>query len=104
MNNATRKTFFIWLNDKETKRQRISTVEAYKVVENLCVDAFKYGGTIYESHWIYKHDDGELVKEKSLVVIVYTEEDHTEFVKNVKVALNQESVLVEVNRTNIDFA
>ena len=47
-------TLYLGLNDKDTKRQEISTLEAYKVVSNLLAKDFG-GGTIFEAQGIYKH-------------------------------------------------
>ena len=98
----TKKTFYIWLFDKDSKQQKIGTIEAYKIIENLVIANFQYGGTIYQSQGIYKHDNGAVVIEPSLVV-VYTQEKHEQFVMDVKKALNQESVLVDITKSNISF-
>lgn len=100
----TKKTFYVWLNDKDTKQQKINTVEAYKIIENLVLANFKYWGTIYESTGIYKHDNGEVVIEASLVIIVYTDENHKQFIEDVKKTLNQESVLVDITTSSVTFA
>lgn len=100
----TKQTFYIGLFDKDTHQQKIATVEAYKIIENLVIAHFKYWGTIYESTGIYKHENGDIVIEPSLVVIVYSEEDNKQFTDNVKIVLNQESVLVDKTTSNISFA
>lgn len=44
----TKFTLFVGLNDKESKQQEISTIDAYKVVSNLITSNFE-GGTISEA-------------------------------------------------------
>ena len=60
-------TLYCGLNDKDTRRQEISTLEAAKMVRNACL-SYADGATIFEADGIYKHDDGELVAEKTLRV------------------------------------
>lgn len=89
-----KKTFYIWLFDKESKKQEFTTLEAYKIVQKLTINHF-WGGTIYQANWIYKHEDGTIVVEPSLVVDTVTMEGHTQFINEVKSALNQESVMYQ---------
>ena len=44
-------TLYLGLNDKETKMQKIATVEAFKIVTNLVAKRFG-GGTIFEAQGI----------------------------------------------------
>lgn len=53
-------TLYVGLNDKDSKHQEISTVNAYKVAANLASAMFD-GCTISEATGIYKHDDGTIV-------------------------------------------
>lgn len=89
-------TLYLGLNDKDTKAQQISTVEAYKVVSNLIAEDFD-GGTIYEARGIYRHDSGAVVSETTLrIELLFTT---LEKVKNLvgilKRAFNQESIAVQ---------
>ena len=97
-------TMFIGLNDQHTKKQEISTIEAYKMVQNVCVEAFG-GSTIFEGKGTYTHNDGSMVYENTLICIVYTED--LEGIKNaattIKTVLNQESVAIEVVESNSFF-
>ena len=97
-------TMFIGLNDQHTKKQEISTIEAYKMVQNVCVEAFG-GSNIFEGKGTYKHNDGSMVYENTLICIVYTED--LEGIKNatttIKTVLNQESVAIEVVESNSFF-
>lgn len=89
-------TLYLGLNDKDTKVQMISTLEAYKVVSNLLASRFD-GGTIFEADGIYRHDDGSVVFEKTLrIEILFAERPQiVEFVTDLKRIFNQESVAVQ---------
>ena len=41
-------TLYVGLNDKETKKQEIETIEAFKIVSNL-ITTLTNGGTIYSA-------------------------------------------------------
>ena len=95
-------TLSIGLNDKDTKVQRISTIEAYKMIENILMNNTIEGFTIYEAKGVYKHDDGTITKENTLRVEVYDFNNDEykniiESIKAIKVALNQESIALETN-------
>ena len=98
-------TLYVGLFDKETKRQRIGTVEAYKVAENITMSIVD-GATISEASGIYKHDDGSVIIEPSLRIELLdaTAEQVAGIVGALKHTLNQESVLVEQNTVSIKFA
>ena len=97
-------TMFIGLNDQNTKKQEISTIEAYKMVQNVCAEAFG-GSTIFEGKGTYTHENGEMVFENTLICIVYTED--LEGVKKaavtIKTVLNQESIAIEAIESNSFF-
>ena len=88
-----RYTLSIGLNDKDTKQQRHSTIEAYKIVENILVDKVG-GGSIFEGRGVYKHKDGKIIVEHSLQVILFdcSENQALEVIKATKQALNQETI------------
>jgi len=89
-------TLYIGLNDKVTKRQEISTLEACKVIQNIVLEEAS-GLTIYEADGIYKHDDGQIVIEKSLKVELYDtlEAVVLKIIGLLKSALNQESIILQ---------
>lgn len=97
-------TMTVGLFDKETKKQEINTVDAYKILENVFT-VYTGGATIFEGRGIYTHDNGAVVVEPSMICYVYTDS-----VANVKAAadvikavLNQESVAIEVTEVNTEF-
>ena len=59
-------SFFFGLNDKDSKRQEITSVEAFKIVENTFNVFCQYGATIHECRGIYKHENGDRVIENTL--------------------------------------
>ena len=89
-------TLYLGLNDKDTKVQMISTLEAYKVVSNILAKDFG-GGTIFEAQGIYKHDDGTIVIEKTLrIEILFAELSQIKIlVELLKKIFNQECIAVQ---------
>lgn len=89
-------TLYVGLNDKDTKAQKIDTLEAYKIVSNLLV-ATVGGGTIYQAQGIYKHDNGDIVIENTLriEIIEASEKDIGYIIKTLKTILNQESIILQ---------
>ena len=101
-NTTTKKTFILGLFDKDTKQQVFSTTEAYKVIEKM-VCKFFWWGSISESRWVYTHDNWKIVIEPSISIISFTEKDHKEFVELLKDIFNQESILVDIQKSELSF-
>lgn len=87
-------TLYIGLNDKDTHEQRISTLDAYYVVNNILgVDS-----TIKECKGVYTHEDGTITTENTLEVVLLdfngtlTKDWVLGKVRTIKGDLNQESV------------
>lgn len=88
----TKYTLYIGLNDKDTKVQEISTLDAYKLVGALVGDC-----TIQEARGLYTHQDGTQVLESTLIVQIIDFSGKMEVapvVETIKTALNQESIAV----------
>lgn len=102
----TRYTLTIGLFDKDTKRQKISSDLALKIVSDLVVQTVGYG-TVYTGNGIYTHVNGSIVIEPSIVFFVDGENDLKNKVKtlawNIKKALNQESVMLEETAVKMEF-
>lgn len=100
----TKHTIYIGLNDKDTKRQEITTLTAYKIAANIFTKTTG-GATISEAVGIYTHDSGEIVTENTLRCEVYGADAETikRAAEALKVALNQESVLIETTETESAF-
>lgn len=89
-------TLYLGLNDKDTKKQEINTIEAYKIANNV-VNNYCDGATIYECQGIYKHDNGEIVFEKTLKIELMFVDRLTvvSLVKDLKEIFNQESIVLQ---------
>lgn len=100
----TKYTLYVGLNDKDSKIQEVSTIEAIKLVTNLCL-TYTDGATIFEADGIYKHDDGTVVIEKTLrIELMFIElETVKTIVDTVKRLLNQESVVVQKEVINSEL-
>lgn len=102
-----RYTLYLGLNDKDSKTQKIDTIEAYKIVENLLASMFD-GGTIFNAHGVYKHDDNTIVIENTLRIEILEFENSIldnvrEFVRILKSTFNQESIAVQIEVCNSDL-
>jgi len=95
----------VGLNDKDTKIQKIDSIEAYKIVENTLLNNGLSGYTIYQGKGLYKHDNGTITQENTLIIeiIFTTEEIVDKIIKILKQVLNQESVLKQVQEITISF-
>lgn len=100
----TKTTICVGLLDQTTKRQEITTIDAFKIVSNIFAEN-ECGVTITEGVGVYKHDDGTVVIEPTLVCVNYGAET-SEIEKActvIKAALNQETVAIEVCESNSRF-
>ena len=98
-------TFYIGLNDKDTKHQEISTIDAFKIISNV-FNTLTEGATIKGNcKGIYKHDDGTQIIEETIEAFSFdlTQEQTANIVKVLKNVLNQESILVIVENVNSMF-
>lgn len=94
----TKYTLYIGLNDKDTKTQIIKDKEAEKLVTNILKINNIEGFTLYKGMGLYKHNNGEIVKEKTLILIIYDFNNNIniiEAIEMLKVAINQESIALE---------
>lgn len=95
-------TFYIGLQDKDTKTQLIKYDEACKIIANR-LDMF----TIQKAQGCYQYDDGSLCFENTLIVTVfetYSYECIKVLVNNFKLDFNQECIGLEiVDNCNINF-
>lgn len=97
-------TLCIGLLDQNTKRQEITTLDAYKVAANVFANTTG-GATITEGMGVYTHEDGTVVIEPTLVCVIYgsTTENIMKAAEQLKVALNQESIAMEQCESNSKF-
>ena len=102
----TRYTLTIGLFDKDTKRQKISSDMALRIVSDLVIQTVGYG-TIHNGNGIYTHINGQIVFEPSVIYFVDGEEEEESKIKSlawmIKKALNQESVMLEETAVKMEF-
>ena len=102
----TRYTLTIGLFDKDTKRQKISTDIAIRIVSDIVVNVIGYG-TIHTGNGIYTHVNGSIVIEPSIIFFVDGAKEIKDKVKTlawmIKKALNQESIMLEKQEVNMCF-
>ena len=95
-------TFYIGLQEKDTKTELIKYNEACKIIANR-LNLF----TIQQAQGCWQYDDGSLHNENSLIVTVfenYSDAYINVLVNNFKLDFNQERIGVEiVNNCNINF-
>ena len=104
MTKLAKWTLSMGLNDKDTKMQMISTLEAYKVVSNLLASTFG-GSSIFEGRGVYTHENGVKVEETTLQINILfaAREDVRAFVETLKKLFNQESIAVEFIEADSDL-
>ena len=97
-------TLYLGLNDKDTKQQKIDTIEAYKIVENIITEKFD-GGTISHATGVYKHDDGTIVREETLRIelLFTTHEAVVKLCNMLKIIFNQESIALQQDVINSEL-
>lgn len=88
---------FVGLFDKDTKTQKIDSLTAANIINNIIITNGLDGATVSNATGIYKHTNGQIIIEPSVrVELLFTTEKQ---IKNIctaiKTALNQESVAVE---------
>ena len=102
---ATRNNFYIGLNDKDTKKQEISSEKALEIIENVFDTFSEYGATIYDCKGLYKHTNGYKVRENTIgaFTIDLDRETIKQICKVLKETLNQESILVVNEHVDVEF-
>ena len=90
-------TLYLGLNDKDSKVQEVSTIEAYKMAQNI-LKAHNADNTIFEAQGMYTHEDGTLVIETTLrIELLFIDiETVKRIVSTLKAVFNQESVAVQM--------
>ena len=94
----------VGLNDKDTKRQEITTDEARALLAGIVLD-YSDGATFTECAGIYKHADGSIVIEKSIKIEIagITKENALHIAERAKIALNQEAIYFSEYRARVRF-
>lgn len=89
--------YYIGLNDKDTKEQKITSIKAESILDKLFTYAYPFGFTRTNAVGRYRHDDGHVVSEETIIYTVLDAKivDH-DLIDNIKFMLNQESVAVQL--------
>lgn len=106
-------TFYIGLNDKDTKKQIVDTDASFSLIEKWSADVL-WWATISEWRWVFKHEDGTIVCENCIIISTLcfdnvsnsetcSREKYINFAKKLKKEFNQESILMEVTDVDVDF-
>lgn len=95
---------YIGLNDQQTKKQEIETETALIKVSEYLADHFE-GATAYNAIGIYKHENGEIVRENSIVIelVFVDDQDVMKMIDHFRVVFNQESVMKVTIPCNCGF-
>lgn len=94
--------YYIGLNDKDTKEQEITSMKAESILDKLFTNAYPAGFTRTNAVGRYRHDDGHVVSEETIIYTVLDAKivDY-ELIDNIKSMLNQESVAVQLITNDI---
>ena len=100
-------TLYIGLNDKDSKKQEISTKKAINTIVSMVVSNNLNGCTISQSIGYYLHDDNiSLVVENSIKLELFTSSLKAvkSLISQLKTSLNQESIIYQVESINSKVA
>lgn len=84
------------LKDKDTKKQKINTWRASRLLQKL-LKLYNIDATVYKAKGIYTHANGKQVKENTLRLEIYFQEDNKilNFCNVLKTTYNQETIAFE---------
>lgn len=104
-NKIVKYSLYLGLNDKDTKTQKIDTLEAYKMLCNLLKSYNVEGFTVYNAHGFYVHDDGSFTVENTLKIelMFINEKIVDDIIKQLKIIFNQESVIKQVEKVTSEL-
>ena len=96
---------YIGLNDKDSKKQEVSTRRAKEKTIKILNNNNITGLTMYEVTGVFKHENGTMTFEKSLKVelLEVKKEEVLKSIQELKTALNQESILLEEEEKKVNF-
>lgn len=100
---TTKITFYVGLNDKDAKVQIIDSITASRIVERVFSRHDVDGATSTFARGIYKHGDGTIITEETILVQVFEfgePIDVAAICEDLKKLLNQESIAVEKQETD----
>lgn len=98
MEKIVKYSLYLGLNDKDTKTQKVDTLEAYKILCNLLKSYNVEGFTVYNAHGFYVHDDGTFTTENTLKIELMFVDEKTidNIIKQCKIIFNQECIIKQI--------
>lgn len=100
----------IGLFDKDTKKQEIETESAKKLITKILIDKFNITAfTLINCTGVYQMSlDGSIIYEPSIRLEISTmeaiaERDYRNIIAELKKGLNQETIMINVSVSDIDF-
>lgn len=105
MEKIVKYSLYLGLNDKDTKTQKIDTLEAYKILCNLLKSYNVEGFTVYNAHGFYVHDDGTFTTENTLKIeLMFVDEKIIDnIIKQCKIVFNQECIIKQVEEVTSEM-
>lgn len=96
---------YIGLNDKDTKQQELTNLDAKAEISAILFKYFPNGFTLQECQGMYRHKDGTVVCENTIKVIIFDYEFVGIFnvLEELKHKLNQECIAVEYIESTVNF-
>lgn len=96
---------YIGLNDKDTKQQEISNLDAKARISSILFFYCPNGFTLQECQGMYRHEDGTVVCENTIKVTLFNYEfiGISNVINEIKHEFNQESVATEYLETTVNF-
>lgn len=96
---------YIGLNDKDTKRQEITNLDAKTKISEILFRYFPNDFTLQDCQGLYKHEDGTIVCENTIkVILLYNIKGMIfEIIQDLKRELNQECIAVEFINSTVNF-
>lgn len=93
---------YIGLNDKDTKKQEISTEKSLDIITKTLAKQGITDLTKTEGLGIYTHEDGTKTVEKSIIITMFFVEEIqiSRAIVDIKQLLNQEAVILEKQKVN----
>ena len=96
----------IGLNDKDSKRQEISTEEAQNKLENMVLKYTDGASFSAPARGLFKHEDGQAVRETSITITLFEikKELAQKLAQEMAQVFNQESIVYKVSEVKeLDF-
>lgn len=102
----------VGLNDKDAEKQLIKTEDALAMIERILIEECKIPAfTMYECAGVYRmNSTGNIIREKSVRIEIVDEirldtrlDVFPLLIARLKSVLNQETIMVETSRADVDF-